>query len=140
MVKNFKASDKRITSKCIAERIDEVSEPFVCLVLKPSPQKNRLKKTKYTFDLTLYDDLFDNLLKNNFIRLIDHKVISSLQDVGKQAYCKWHNSFDHSTKNCNMFRQKVQSAINDGRLSIGETHKNYQFAPIGFDSKRLSDW
>ena len=54
-----KALDMRSTKKGIAEWINEKSEPFICSALKPSPQKHRLEKIKYTFDLTLYDDLFD---------------------------------------------------------------------------------
>ena len=39
-----KASDMRSVKKGIAEWVEEKSEPFVCLALKPSPQKHRLKK------------------------------------------------------------------------------------------------
>jgi len=53
-----KLSDIRNTIKCVAKWVDIKSEPFVCLVLKPSPQKNRLKKM-YTFDMTLCDHIFD---------------------------------------------------------------------------------
>ena len=74
---NSKASGVRSAKKGIAEWVDEKSEPFVCLALKPSPQKQKLEKIKYTFNLTLCDDLFDILLDNNFIKLFDHKVIPS---------------------------------------------------------------
>jgi hypothetical protein len=47
------------------------------LTLKPTSQKNRLKKSKYTFDFKFYDHVFDFLLKNNFIRIIDSFVKSS---------------------------------------------------------------
>ena len=50
---------QRTTSKRLAEWINEQSEPFVCRTLKPSPQKKRLGKIKYTFDLTLSDQIFD---------------------------------------------------------------------------------
>jgi hypothetical protein len=52
--------------KGVAEWIDNRSDPFVCLALKLTPQKNRLKKSKYTFDFTFCDHVFDILLKNNF--------------------------------------------------------------------------
>jgi hypothetical protein len=44
IVTNFKASGMRSAKKGIAEWVDEKSEPFVCLALKPSPQKHRLEK------------------------------------------------------------------------------------------------
>jgi hypothetical protein len=37
------------------------------------------------------------------------------------AYCKWHNSYSHATNDCNVFRQQVQSAINEGRLKFAES-------------------
>jgi hypothetical protein len=82
----------RSAKKGIAEWVDEKSEPFVCLALKPSPQKYRLEKIKYKFDLTLCDNLFDILLENNFIKLFDHKVSPSPLELEDKKYCKWHNS------------------------------------------------
>jgi hypothetical protein len=70
------------------------SEPFICLALKPSPQKHRLEKIKCTFDLALCNELFDILL--NFIKLFDHKVIPSPLELKEKKYCKCHNSFDRT--------------------------------------------
>jgi hypothetical protein len=44
IVINSKASGMASAKKGIAECIDEKSEPFVCLALKPSPQKHQLEK------------------------------------------------------------------------------------------------
>jgi hypothetical protein len=77
---NSKVSGMRSAKKGIVEWVDEKSKPFVCLALKPSLQKHWLEKIKYTFDFTLCDNLFDILLENNFIRILDHKVsLSPLQ-------------------------------------------------------------
>ena len=67
MISSSKALGKRDTSKCIAEWIDEKFKSFVCSALKPSPQKNWLKKAKYTFDLTMCGHILDVLLGNSFI-------------------------------------------------------------------------
>jgi hypothetical protein len=64
--------------KDVAEWVDVKSDPFICLALKPTPQKNRLKKSKYTFDFTFCDHVFDILLKNNFIRIINHCALLSI--------------------------------------------------------------
>ena len=114
IVISSKTLDMRSTRKGIAEWINEKSEPFVCSALRPSPQKRRLEKIKYTFDLTLCDELFDILLEKNFIKSLDHKVLIPSLDAKEQHYCKLHNSFDYSTQNCNMFRQIIQSSINSG--------------------------
>jgi hypothetical protein len=50
------------------------------------------------------------------IRIPADRVISSSKELGKYAYCKWHDSFSHSTCDCNVFRQQLQSAIDEGRL------------------------
>jgi hypothetical protein len=49
--------------KGVAEWVDVKSDPFICLALKPTPQKNRLSKSKFTFDFTFYDHVFDILLR-----------------------------------------------------------------------------
>jgi hypothetical protein len=49
IVTNFKASGMRSANKGIAEWVHEKFEPFVCLALKPSPQRHRLKKDKVHF-------------------------------------------------------------------------------------------
>ena len=128
-----KSSCQETTSKCMAEWICEKSEPFVCPALKPSPQKDRLKKIKYTFDLTLSDHIFDALLEHNLIRIVDHRAMPSPQSLEVETYCKLHNSFDHNTSNCNMFRRLIQSAINKGRLRFAENQEDDQLSPIGRD-------
>jgi hypothetical protein len=42
IVFNSKASGMGSAKKGMAEWVDDKSEPFVCLALKPSPQKHRL--------------------------------------------------------------------------------------------------
>ena len=126
--------------KGIAEWINEKSEPFVCSALKPSPQKRRLEKIKYTFDLTLCDDLFDILLEKNFIKPFGHKVLLSSLDAKERDYCKLHNSFDHIIQNCNMFRQIIQSAINSELLKFAHAQENDQLKSIGLNDKKLQKW
>ena len=99
-----KTSGMRGNSKGVAEWIDVESDPFICLDLRPTPQKSRLKKLKYTLDFIFYDHVFDILLKNNFIRIINHIALPSPQNLEELTYCKWRNSFDHNTSNCNIFR------------------------------------
>ncbi|RLM62025.1 hypothetical protein C2845_PM14G18450 [Panicum miliaceum] len=33
-------------------------------------------------------------------------------------YCKWHNATSHDTNECKIFRQQIQSAIEQGRLKF----------------------
>jgi hypothetical protein len=50
-------------------------------------------------------------------------VIPSVDQIVKKKYCKWHNSYSRTTNECNYFRWQVQSALNDGRLKLGDGRK-----------------
>jgi hypothetical protein len=80
------------------------------------------------------DHVLDVLVENKFVKISDHHILPSMQE---QIYCRLHNSFMHSTKDCNMFRQIVQSAIDKGRLPFAETHVNDQLNSIGLDGNNL---
>jgi hypothetical protein len=41
----------------------------------------------------------------------------------KGKYCKWHDTFSHNTNDYNYFHRQVQSALNDGRLTLGDEQK-----------------
>jgi hypothetical protein len=79
--------------------------------------------------------VFDILLKNNFIRIIDHNGLPSVKNLEELTYCKWHNSSNHNTSNCNMFRRVIQSAIDKGRLRFSEAQQMDQLDLIGHDGK-----
>jgi hypothetical protein len=78
---------------------------------------------KYTFDVSKCDKLFDLLLKGGVIRLTEGHVIPSANQLAKKKYYKWHDSYSHATNDCNYFRRQVQSALNDGRLTMGDGSK-----------------
>jgi hypothetical protein len=48
------------------------------------------------------------------------RTIPPLDELKWKAYSRWHNSFSHAINDCNIFHQSVQSAINEGRLSLKE--------------------
>jgi hypothetical protein len=41
----------------------------------------------------------------------------------KKAYCRWHDSYTHTTNECDYFQRHVQSAINGGPLTLGDGGK-----------------
>jgi len=45
-------------------------------------------------------------------------VIPSVEELKKIKYCKWHNATSHSTNECKVFRQQLQSAIESGRIKF----------------------
>jgi len=45
-------------------------------------------------------------------------VIPSAEELKKIKYCKWRNATSHSTNECKVFRQQLQSAIESGRIKF----------------------
>jgi len=71
---------------------------------------------KFTFDITKADRIFDFLLQEGQIKLSPNHVIPSAEELKKMKYCKWHNATSHSTNECKVFRQHLQSVIESGRI------------------------
>jgi hypothetical protein len=78
---------------------------------------------RYAFDVSKCDRLFNLLLWGGVIWLTEGHVIPSADILAKKTYCKWHDSYTHTTNECNYFWQQVQLVINDGRLTLGDGGK-----------------
>ena len=103
------------------------AKPYACSSLKPIP-KNRQEQVRFTFDVSKCDRIFDELLRSGNIKL--SHVIPPLEEVKQHAYCKWHNTFSHATNDCNIFRRKIQSAVNEGRLAMHEVKDDKASFPV----------
>jgi hypothetical protein len=66
---------------------------------------------KFGFDVTKADKIFDLLLKEGQIKLSQYHTIPSADDLKNIRYCKWHNATSHSTNDCKIFHQQIQTAI-----------------------------
>jgi GH43 family beta-xylosidase len=75
---------------------------------------------RYTFGVAKCYRIFEYLLQEKQIKLSSGHVIPSSKQLKKHAYYKWHNSYSHATNDCNVFRQHVQSTINEGQLKFTE--------------------
>jgi len=73
---------------------------------------------KFAFDITKADRIFDFLLQEGQIKLSPNHVIPSAEELKKIKYYKWHNATSHSTNECKVFRQQLQSAIESGRIKF----------------------
>nr|ABA96934.2 retrotransposon protein, putative, unclassified [Oryza sativa Japonica Group] len=77
----------------------------------------------FDFDITKAGKIFDLLLREKQIQLPAGHVIPSAEELGKRGYCKWHNSGSHSTKDCKVFRQQIQEAIEGGKIKLDDSKK-----------------
>jgi hypothetical protein len=100
---------------------------FSCASLKPA-SKGRQEELRFTFDVSKCDRIFDELLKLGNIKLF-HTMLP-LDEIKRRAYCKYHHSYSNATNDCNVFRRKIQSAINDGHLVLHEKQVEKHPFPI----------
>ena len=94
---------------------------------------------KFTFDITIADRIFDLLLQEGQIKLSPNHVIPSVEELKKIKYCKWHNATSHSTNECKVFRQQLQSAIESRRTKFdnSKTHKPMKINQHPFPANML---
>jgi hypothetical protein len=74
-----------------------------CSFLKPNA--DRMVEMKYTFDAMKCDKLFDVLVQGGVIGLKEGHFISVAELIAKRKYYKWHNSYLHTTNECNYFQR-----------------------------------
>lgn len=94
-------------------------KPYSCPALKPSRGKEVVKtesRESYIFDISKAD----HLLKDKQIKLPEGHRIPSAEEIKNRQYCKWHNSFSHSTNNSMVFRNAVQQALKEGRFKLAD--------------------
>ncbi|KAI5343513.1 hypothetical protein L3X38_011389 [Prunus dulcis] len=80
---------------------DQKPPPFTRGFVPNNPTQNKV----YSFDLTKVDALFDDMLLHKAIET-PHRLPKPEELKGRQ-YCKWHNSWNHSTNSCVVFRDVI---------------------------------
>jgi hypothetical protein len=114
---NYESSDDESKEVYAAEfKWSSDDKANTCASLKPA-HKSR-DEMKFTFDVAKCDKLFDELFKVGKIKM--SHTIPPIDQLKRRAYYKFHNSFSHTTNDCNTFRRQIQSAINEGRLKFHE--------------------
>jgi hypothetical protein len=80
---------------CVTEWVEKPGDkPISCSFLKPNGGWR--DEARYTFDVSKCDCLFDLLLRGH--------IIPNADILEKKTYCKWHDSYTHTTNECNYFR------------------------------------
>ncbi|BFG30042.1 hypothetical protein CerSpe_163160 [Prunus speciosa] len=93
---------------------DQKPPPFTGEFVPNKPTQNKV----YSFDLTKVDALFDEMLAQKAIET-PHKL-PKLEELKGREYCRWHNSWNHSTNSCVVFTDVIQEGITAGRLKLAE--------------------
>jgi hypothetical protein len=88
---------------CVVKWVENLGDkPISCSFLNPNGE--RREEMRYSFDMSKCDHFFDLLLRGGVIRLTEGHVIPSADILAKKIYCKWHDSYTHTTNECNYFQ------------------------------------
>ncbi|KAM1757613.1 hypothetical protein ACFX11_006850 [Malus domestica] len=140
--KNPTVSYASAESECVSVDAAEIviDKPYVCKALTQidskevktrSATEETMKTSKvYTFDITKADEIFDQLLSAKIIKLQPGHTIPKAEELKEKIYCKYHNSSKHTTNNCIVFRDNIQSWIDNGKLSFLEKKMSVDTDPF----------
>ena len=64
-------------------------------------------KVQYTFEVAKTEEIFDNLVKEKFITFPKDHQIPNKDELRGKTYCKYHNSWNHTTNSCWGFRNAI---------------------------------
>jgi hypothetical protein len=112
-----------------------------CSFFRPNASKK--EKIKYTFDVSKCDKLSDVLVQGGVIKLKEGHIIPTVEILAKRKYCKWHNSYSHTTNECNYFHRQVQSVLNDDQLTLEDGGKMkldvdpFLVNTVGFEQRKI---
>jgi hypothetical protein len=116
------ADDEEGNEICVAEWVEKPGDkPILCSFLEPNGGQR--EEMRYTFDVSKCDSLFDLLLRGGVTWLTEGHIIPNADILAKKTYCKWHDSYTHTTSECIYFWRQVQSVINNDRLTLGDGGK-----------------
>jgi hypothetical protein len=65
----------------------------------------------FDFDVGKVEIFFDLLLKEKQLKFPEGYKPPTAQELKGRSYCKWHDSFTHSTSDCKELRRQIESAI-----------------------------
>jgi hypothetical protein len=81
---------------CVAKWVEKPrGKPISCSFLKPN--RGQRDEMRYAFDVSKSDHLIDLLRQRGVIWLTEGHVIPSADILAKKTYCKWHDSYTHTT-------------------------------------------
>jgi hypothetical protein len=74
----------------------------------------------FNFDESKVAQIFDLLLREKQLKLPEGQKFPTAQELQGRSYCKRHHLFTHTTNDCKELRRQIQSAIEQGRLILGQ--------------------
>jgi hypothetical protein len=125
LVDTEEAEDSRDEQEVAVAEWTRGANPVPCKWVK---QKGPVKG--FDFDISKVEQIFDLLLKEKQLKLPKGYKPPTAQELKGRSYCKWHDSFTHSTSDCKELRRQIQSAIEQDRLILGQTAMKVDTQPF----------
>jgi hypothetical protein len=82
--------------------------------------KQQVPAMVFDFDVSKVEQIFDLLLKEKQLKLLEGCKFPTAQELHGRSCCKWDHSFTHNTNDCKELHRQIQSAIEQGRLILGQ--------------------
>jgi hypothetical protein len=79
---------------------------------------SRKEEIKYTIEVSKCDKLFDVLVQGGMIKLKEGHIIPTVELLAKRRYCKWHDSYSHTTNECNYFHLSALACVGSHETPI----------------------
>jgi hypothetical protein len=98
----------------VAEWTQGGANPVSCKWIKQQGTTKGLN-----FDESMVEQIFDLLLREKQLKLLEGHKFPTAQELHGRPYCKWHHLFTHTTNDGKELRRQIQSAIEQGRLILG---------------------
>jgi hypothetical protein len=80
-------------------------------------------KSTYDFDVSKADKLFEFLVKEGRIKLLEGHSMLRPDGVKEKRYFGFHDRNSHSINDCRVFRMRIQKAIQEGHLKFDNRMK-----------------
>ncbi|KAM2131052.1 hypothetical protein ACFX1Q_012620 [Malus domestica] len=135
---NYASAEGEYVSVDAAEIV--IDKPYVCKALtqidykevktRLAPKETIKTSKVYTFDITKADAIFDQLLSTKIIKLLPGHTTPKADELKGKIYCKYHNSSKHTTNNWVVFRDNIQSWIDNGKLKFPEKKMSVDTDPF----------
>jgi hypothetical protein len=74
----------------------------------------------FDFDESKVEQIFDLLLREKQLKIPEGHKFSTAQELQGRPYCKWHHLFTNTTNDYKELYRQIQSAIEQGRLILGQ--------------------
>jgi hypothetical protein len=109
-----------------ADQGEEITAAEIVWGKEPLTVNQRwIKQAKGTcdFDVTKADKLFEFLVKEGRIKLLDGHYMLRPEGVKEKRYYVFHDRNSHSINECRVFRMRIQKAIQEGHLKFDNKMK-----------------